>query len=203
MHGRRVFVLFGTIPAFILGFSCVRAQAAGFAITATNVSMPMSGLGSSQYTVTSIPLTGTLTVTCQFAGAATQARIPTCSYGPIMATPVNAGQTVTGTVYFYPYGSVVPLGLRQTGKASAAGLAIAGALLFCLGLRRRARGWLALMVVAVGSLAGLAGICACGGSVSNGMTPGSYPYTISAVNEPASGAAPAQLASTTINVTVP
>jgi hypothetical protein len=59
------------------------------------------------------------------------------------------------------------------------------------------------MVPMLLSVAGLAGIGGCGTSPSNGMTPGTYTYLISAVNEPASGTAPAQLATITISVTVP
>jgi hypothetical protein len=65
------------------------AATSDFAITAANVNMPASGNGSSEYTVTAIPMTGSLTVTCQYSGAATVARIPNCTYGPIEALPVT------------------------------------------------------------------------------------------------------------------
>jgi hypothetical protein len=66
------------------------------------VTMPVSGNGSTQYTVTGIPITGTLTVSCRYSGPPTEANLPTCTYGPVHAPePVNAGQTVTGTILFY------------------------------------------------------------------------------------------------------
>jgi hypothetical protein len=186
------------------GFSGERALAAGtpiFAVTATNVTMPSTGNGSSQYTVTAIPLAGTLSVTCRYAGATTTAKIPDCSYGPIVAIPVTAGQTVTGAVDFYPYGSAVPLGLhrprRGTNHVPAGGLVLAGALL--LGFRRRGRRWLGLCVFAAGTLF-IAGITACGSS--SGMTPGIYPYTITVDNEENPRTPLGQGASTTIDVTV-
>jgi hypothetical protein len=180
------------------------AATSDFAITAANVNMPASGNGSSEYTVTAIPMTGSLTVTCQYSGAATVARIPNCTYGPIEALPVTAGQTVTGTIDFLPYGSAVPLGLHRQAHAPGAGLALAGALLLGFGFRRRARGWFALVVLAVGTLAGVAGITACAGGSMVSMTPGTYQYTISAGNVPGgSNLLSGMSTSTTINVTIP
>jgi hypothetical protein len=207
MRLRRVSVFLVPVLGLGCGFSGERALAAGapvFAVTATNVTMPSTGNGSSQYTVTAIPSTGTLVVTCQYAGATTTAKIPNCSYGPLVAIPVTAGQTVTGTVYFYPYNSVVPLGQHRTRPGTshvpAGGLALAGALLLGLGFRRRGWRWLSLCVFAAGALS-VAGITACGNS--NGMTPGTYPYTISADNEANPMTPLGQGVSTTIYVTVP
>ena len=80
-----------------------------------------------------------------------------------------------------------------------AGAALAAVLLLGLGFRRRGRSWLALAVLCV---AFLAGMTACGGS-SNGMTPGTYPYTITAVNNATSTTPLSVMVNTTINVTVP
>jgi hypothetical protein len=186
-----------------LGISAAPAWAGTteFSITATNVTMPSSGLGQSAYTVSGIPITGNLFVTCQYSGPATQARIPNCSYGPIAAIPVSAGQTATGTIYFYPYGEAVPLETRETGRGPAAGLALTAALLLGLGLRRRSRRWLGTVVLAAGGLAGVAGLSGCVTGM-NGMTPGIYQYTITAgnfatLNNLAAGT------TTTISVTVP
>jgi hypothetical protein len=115
-------------------------------------------------------------------------------------------QLGAGTVYFYPFGAAVPVGLRRaphrSGHLPAAGLALAGALMLGFGLRRRARGWLALAVFAAGALAGVAGISGCTAGLI-GMTPGTYQYTITAIFEASGPAILGAQATTTINVTVP
>jgi hypothetical protein len=52
------------------------------------------------------------------------------------------------------------------------------------GFRRRAARWLTLTLLAVGTLAGFAGISACGGNSSNNSvaTPGTYVYTFTAAD---------------------
>jgi hypothetical protein len=194
-------------PAFFLtmmfvAFSAASAWAAPaeFAVTAANVTMPSSGNGSSPYTVTGIPITGTLAVTCKYSGPATTANIPDCSYGPIAATPVTAGETVTGTISFFPFGVAVPQEANRTSHAPVP-LALAGALLLGFRLRRLARGWLVPMVLAVGSLAAVAALSGCVASM-NGMTPGTYQYTIAAGNSGTLNPLVAE-ATTTIDVTVP
>jgi hypothetical protein len=207
MRSRCLSVLFGSILAVGYGLSGMSALAATpFAITATNVTMPSTGNGSSQYTVTGIPGSGTMTISCQYAGLATEAKIPICVYGPIAEIPVTAGQTLTGTVSFYPYGVAIPAALRKaphrSGHLPAAGLALAGALLLGFGFPRRASRWLVLSILAVGAFAGLVGISTCGGS-GNGMTPGTYPYIISAQWESSGPAILGNQTTTTITVTVP
>jgi hypothetical protein len=90
--------------AICLGLIAAAVPALGsteFSIAATNVTMPASGNGSTQYTVSGIPITGTLTVSCQYSGPATEANLPTCTYGPVHAPEqVKAGQTLTGTILF-------------------------------------------------------------------------------------------------------
>ncbi len=176
------------------------AAAPEFAVAAANVTMPSNGNGQSAYTVTGIPMNGNLAVTCQYSGPATQASIPDCSYGPIAAIPVTTGQTVKGTISFYPAGVGVPQVAGRRGQGPAARLALAGALLLGFGLRLR-RGGLAMLVLAAASLAAVSGLSACVGGF-NGMTPGTYQYTITAgvsgtLNNLAIGT------STTIDVTVP
>jgi hypothetical protein len=174
----------------------------GFSIAAPNVTMPASGNGSTQYTVTGIPITGTLNVTCQYSGPSTEANLPTCTYGPVHAPmQVNAGQTVTGDISFYPYGAPIPASSQRPGRAAPKALAIAGTLLLGLGFLGR-RGGRPLLIVLVGaSLAGALGLSACTGPM-NAMTPGAYQYTLQAanvgtLNNLAAGA------STNITVTVP
>lgn len=173
----------------------LRAATAPFAITATSVTMSPSSNPVSQFTVTGIPLTGTLTIGCAFSGAASMAsKAPICPMTPPRAPyQVNAGGTVQGVIAFYPPGGPIPA------SAPVAGAALAAVLLLGLGFRRRSRSWLALVVLCV---AFLAGMTACGGS-SNGMTPGMYPYTITAVNNATSTTPLSVMVNTTINVTVP
>jgi len=205
MQSHRRVVLFGSILVLSSGFAGVRALAAApeFAVTATNVTMPESGNGSTQYKVAGIPAAGTLSVSCQYAGMNTEARLPTCSYGPILAPqPVTAGETVTGSFSFFPYGSAIPLRLRRTAPAPFGGLALAGGLLLGLGLRRKGWRWQGLAVVIACSVVGLTGVAACRLGPFNGMTPGIYPYTISA-GLIETGTNVVQTASTTISVTIP
>jgi hypothetical protein len=207
MQSRRLSVLFGSFLAVSCGFSGLRALAATpFAITATNVTMPSTGNGLSQYTVTGIPGTGTIGIVCQYSGTATEAKLPICPMTPPVAFQVVAGQTLTGPIAFYPYGAAIPAGLRRaphrSGYLPATGLALAGALMLGFGLRRRAWRWLTLTILAAGTLAGLAGISACGSNSGNGMTPGTYPYTVSAnFGNPLNNVI--QSVTTTISVTVP
>lgn len=191
-----------------------------FAITATNVTMPTAGpttnssgdtsipLGSSQFSVTGIPSAGTLTISCQYSGPGTEAKIPQqCGIvGPGQAQ-VQAGETtLSGIVYFVPFGETIPsLGELQnvpspSGHLPATGMALAGALMLGFGFHRRARRWLALAALAVLALSGAVGISGCGGNV-NAMTPGAYPYTIS-VGFVETGNSTIQTATTTILVTV-
>jgi hypothetical protein len=169
-----------------------RAATAPFAITGTNVTLSMSGMGSSEFTVTGIPTTGSIYMQCTFTGATTMVlKAPICPMTPSAAYPVTAGGTLQGSITFYPPNGPVPA------SVPVAGAALAGVLL--LGLRRKGRNWVVLVVLCV---ACLAGISACGGS-SNGMTPGTYPYRISAsTTNPLTNIA-GQVVTTTINVTVP
>jgi hypothetical protein len=191
------------------------------AITAANLSMPANDppttsggvttipMGSSQFTVTGIS-EGTVTIGCQYSGAATQARIPQqCGIVGPGQVPVQAGDTtLSGTVYFVPYGEGPVPSLAQlrdpprpSRRLPATSFVLTGALMLGFGYRRRAPRGLLLTVLAVCTLAGAAGISACGGGNSNTMTPGTYPYTISAgFTETGSNAI--QTATTTITLTV-
>ena len=180
--------------------------AGNFAVAATNVTMPRSGAGSTQLTVTAVPLPGYLTVSCIYAGANPMAKVPRCGGGTAVMIPVIAGQTVTATEQLYPYGSIIPVDLqtapRGRSRAPAAPLALAAGLLLGFGLRRGGLRWLSLAVLAVAGLAGMAALSACSGSM-NSMTPGTYAYTVSVVNYPSNGSGVAVQATTTMMVTVP
>lgn len=198
MRNRNLPFLFGIILTLVFGTNLSPAAAPSYAISATNVTMPSSGGTSSPYTVTQVQFTGTLVVTCQYSGPTTVARIPTC-YAPPVALAVTAGQSYTGAVTLDPWGVPIPVGARRPGRWPLGGLALTGALVLGIGLRRRRSGPMAMMVLALGLMA----MGACSASPSNGMTPGTYVYTISADNE-SGGVTPLGVAATTtIQVTVP
>jgi membrane-associated phospholipid phosphatase len=207
MRNRRLsLALFGLIFAFSISVFSVGALASTpeFAITATNVTVPANGSrGFSQYTVTAIPMNGTLAVSCEYVGMGPGLDAPICNYGPVAAPmQVDAGQAVTGMIGFLPAGSAVPVRLRRNGHA-AGGLALAGVLLLGFGLRRRVRRWLTLVLIIAGSLSVVAGISSCSASGSIYGTPGTYQYTIAADNESGGVAPLGQGTTTTIYVTVP
>lgn len=162
------------------------------------------------------PLTGVKVPYCGYGTPESSAGTPappdntlTATPGSAAATPappsitLTANEVVTGILPFF--NSVVPSCTdvcpadlqRPHSHRLAQGLALAGALLLGFGLRRRAAGWLTLTVLAVGALAGLAGISACGGN-NNAVTPGTYVYTISATE-----LSTAVTVTTSVNVTVP
>jgi hypothetical protein len=173
-----------------------------FAITATNVTMPASGNGMSNFTVTGIPITGSLAMDCQYSGPSTTAKIPLCGGGPSVQVPVTEGQSYSGVVYFRPSNSTVPADSQKTARnrASAAMVSLAGAVLLCFGFGRRSSRR-SLLLAAICAFAILPVISACGDNY-NGMTPGTYSYTITAGNSAELN--PLIVAtSTTVNVTVP
>ena len=100
--------------AVCTGCCAAAASATGtYRITATDLTMPMSGNGSTSFTVTGIPMAGTLSVVCAYSGPTTTARIPNCNSGPLIAYQVTAGQMLAGTITFYPWGVDVPLGQER------------------------------------------------------------------------------------------
>lgn len=197
MKTRLISGLAGFLLLPFLGLPSSAAGAAGnFAIAATNVTMPPSDNGTSQYTVTGIPEAGGLAINCTNAGPIDPTtKVPGCWTGLPLLIPVQAGQTVKGTVYFIPPGQAMP------GLASG-GLLAAGALLFGFGFRRR-RQLFRVAVLAVVALAGAAGLSGCVGGGFNGMTPGTYQFTVSAVLAPSAAGAATILTKTTVSVTVP
>jgi hypothetical protein len=191
----------------LYGGPAVKA-ATPYAITATNVTMPATGNGASDYTVSGIPVTGLLMVSCQYSGPTTTAHIPSCSYVSPILVQVQSGQTVTGAIQFSPVENAPTTSSRATwrnGFGWPVGGVVAASLLLGLRFRIGAMRWLSLLVLTAG-LAGLIAIPGCaGGSNSNGMTPGTYAYTLTASNTYDTNPEPniAAGASTTISVTVP
>lgn len=195
----RSLLIASLLSAFCAGAPLV-THAQTFAIHAANVTMPSSGNGSSAYTVSQIPMTGTLSVVCAYSGPTTQARIPNCSYGPLRVMSVTAGETVTGAITFFPYGVVVPARDRPGASKATQALEMALVVPLLLGLGCGRRIWRRLALVAVAGVA-VSWVSACGGS-SNAMTPGTYQYTITADNEANPVTPLGQGVSTTISVSV-
>jgi hypothetical protein len=214
MQKYRLFALLGLVLAFSLGVSGSSAAAPtpSFTIAATNVTMSSSGssgVGSSTFTLTSVNgFAGSVYVVCDPPTPSAGVKVPYCESGVAGsgAIPVQppitltANEVVTGTISFYnapvPCSNPCPVSLpRRGGHGLAPGLALASALLLGLGFRRRAARWLTLL--AVGALAGLAGISACGGNKSV-VTPGTYVYTVAAAEVGTS-----TTVSSTFNVAVP
>jgi len=161
-----------------------------FTLTASNVTMSnsgSSGAGSSSFTLTSVNgYTGTVEVGCVPPTPPVGVNVPICNFGgPVRpAYTLTANQVATGTIAFLnsnPCPECLVSVARRGGYGLAPSLALAGALLFGFGIRRRGARWLTLTLLTVGTLAGLAGISACGGSNSV-VTPGTYSYTITATD---------------------
>jgi hypothetical protein len=156
-----------------------------FSVAATNVTMPSKGDGISDITLTSLNgYSGQVALRCVFSGDRSLVdKVPSCDGGPVFAISLHANQSAKGELSFYPPGVAVPASRSRTRQGATrpllAGLALAS--LGLLGLRPRRRAWRRFAVVAL-SLAGISTFVACGGSSSNSMPPGSYSYTINAID---------------------
>jgi hypothetical protein len=202
-------VLLGLLLAVSLALTGLPALAAtpAFTIAATNVTMSSntsSGQGSSPFTLTSVDgYTGTVGVNCSNLNPPAGVRTPLCDFGgpayPLVET-LSANQVVTGNISFLnslPPCNPCPVSLpRRVDHGLAPDLALAGALLLGFSFRRRAARWRTLAFLALGVLAALMGISAC--ASNNAVTPGTYTYTISAVDMNTHVAV-----TTSVNVTVP
>jgi len=219
MRVYRLAVFLGIFFAGSLSLNGSPALAAtpSFTITATTATLSSSsssGEGSSTITLTSINgYAGSIAVNCIPPTPPAGVKVPFCGPGiPSAATPavsaavpailalftLTAGQAVNGTVAFYNFPFPVSASLAHpVNHKLAQGLALAGVLLVGFGFRRKAPRWLAVILFALGTLASLAGISACGAN-NSAVTPGTYAYTISAtdINNAVS-------VTTSVNVTVP
>jgi hypothetical protein len=210
MNRSRTFLRFAIQFAMICGFARMQAPAAAqsFTVSASNATLPANGSGTVAFSVTSVNgFSGNVQISCGPTSIPAGARLPFCggNVAPmIYAVPANAA--VTGNLALFgsplPCSNPCPVRLDRAPadrKGAGGGLALAGALLVGLGLRRRAVRWFALMLLAAGTLAGAAGISACGGSSSGPtLTAGVWPYTIAAADTSTN-----VTVSTTFDVTVP
>ncbi len=213
MRGCRALLLSGLSLAFVCGSGGERAFGAtpSFTITASNVTMSSSGTGSIPFTLTSVDgFAGTVSVSCGPANPPTGSILPQCNYtgSPIAQAgyTLNANATLTESVnlvaYIPPCSNPCPVKLlRRPAHWGAGSLALAGLVVFGLGLRRRGARWLTLTLIAFGSLAGLAGIGACGGNGKT-LTAGTFAYTVTGYGEETSTGAQS-VVNATVNVTVP
>lgn len=183
--------------AGISGVQAAAAPAPTFTITATNVTMPSGGnAGSSQFTLTSVNgYSGKLTVNCGYSGGNMGAKVPTCGIYTAPLYTLGANQTVTGTLSLFPYGKIIPVSQLHgprggTDRAPALGLAVVCIVLLSRRLRGKAR--TGIGVILLGAI-GLAGISACGNSLS-----GTFPYNVTAVDTSTQASV-----STSMTVTVP
>jgi hypothetical protein len=209
MNERRGILTFAAILMISLGLAGGRAFAAtpSFAISAGNVTMSAAGSSVVTFTLTSVDgYSGSVNVICNPVNAPAGASLPLCGQPSVVADPkvytLAANATVQGSfpllASFPSCSGNCPVKLDRPRRGLPSGLALAGALVgFGLSFRRRAARWLVLTLVALGTLAGMAGIGACGGSGKT-LTPGVWPYVVQAGAQGSN-----ETASATINVTVP
>jgi hypothetical protein len=211
MNKRRVTVLLAALLAASIGLPGERALAAtpSFTISASNVTMSATGSNVVTFTLTSVDgYSGTMDVICDPTTGPVGSTLPLCGQPSASADPQVYTLAANGTVQgsfpllstFPPCTGPCPVRLERPRRGFASELALAGVLFagFGLGFRRRAARWLVLPLLVFGTLAGMAGISACGGASGRTLTPGVWPYVVQA-----DGSGTNQVASATINVTVP
>jgi hypothetical protein len=189
MNIRKSLVPLSTLLALSLGIISAQAQPARplFTISATNVTMSSSGstgTGSTTFTLTSEDsYTGTIGITCYPTTEPAGAKLPYCGGSAMIGHTLTANATVTGALPFFNVAVPVTPAASQVvpARVGATGLALAGAILLGFGFRRKTGRWLMLVLLAAGTLTGLATITGCGGSNSV-VTPGTYSFTIQGVD---------------------
>jgi len=176
----------------------------GFTVSATNITLPSSGSASIPITVNAVDgYTGVVFIRCTATPAAGVLE-PYCeppTSGPALSVTLTVSEpTVAGSI---PITSLPEPALTSSlahPDANGRGRwVLAGALILGLGIRKRRSRWLACLLFAVGALLGMTGLGACGGGGGETLTPGTYTYAVSAVDQ----SVPQKSASTTVTVTVP
>jgi hypothetical protein len=193
-----------------LAFAACAAQvplpAPSFKISASNVTMPSSGMVSIPFTLTSVNgFVGSVAVQCVGPTEPAGVKAPFCEdFGPVRAYPLTADGTTTGSfeVVAIPP-KVVPVvsGVNPLRHGRGASWALAGILMLGLGLQGRRTRRFARVLLAIGGI-GLTGmgISGCGGPPT--LTPGAYTFTLNA-NSVSDTLSLSLSASTTATVTVP
>jgi len=202
------------LPCLVVLFALVSPRRAvgmaptpapSFTISASNVTMPLSGTVAIPFTLTSVNgFAGSVSVLCsEGTVSGSMHEGPYCDQGgPLMAYTLVANGTTTGSIMIV---AIPPNPVPLASKASVAGdgrgasWAVACLLMLGLGSRSRRSQRFLRATLAFGILVGLAGIgvCGCGGPPT--LTPGTYTFMLNAT----SVATPVLAASTTANVTVP
>ena len=190
---------FGLLSVCITGVGGARVFAATptFTISAANVTMPAAGNGPIPFTLISVDsYSGKVGFSCSATNPPAGAKLPTCIGSNVISLAAN--QTVNSECVLIPPGGVIPPSTANLLHPLYGGLGVvlAGALLFGFRIGQMERYRLALVLLAMGTAVGLAGIAGCGDS-GNPMTPGTYAYTISGTDSNGLSA------NTTVNVTIP
>lgn len=193
------FTTFSCLPliATVIVGVPVAKGAPTFSITAADVTMPRNGAAYSQFNITTIPITGTIVLSCGYSGTLALSNLPVCPLTPPRAYPVASGGTLNGTVAFLPPNVAIPA------ATPAIGVILGGLLVLGIAVRRRRCWFLATGMPAILALLTLSLFSGCGGSSGFSMPRGTYPYTITAVNSPAAGEGPSYMTSVIIKVTIP
>lgn len=203
MNLQKSIVTFSSMLVLSFGFFGTQARAAtpSFTISATNATMSSSGssgTGSSTFTLTSFNgYSGTIGITCYPTSEPAGAKMPYCGGSAMLGHSLTANAMVTGSLPFFnvPVPEPVSIPVRRS-KAGPAGLALAAMLLLGLGFRKRVSRLLLIVLLAAGAFAGLGILGGCGGSNSV-VTPGTYSYTVKAVDTNS------VIVTSTFDVTVP
>lgn len=172
--------------------------AAGFTLSATNVTLSSTGTGSSSITLTAAGgYSGSVYINCNLVkGPGSAASAPICITTPPHLYPLGPSQlTQTTSLPFEPPGSAVPAVQTRNqplpasnGSGShivaAGSLAMASVLLVGFNKRVRSRRWPYFAVFGIAVITGLGSLCACGGSSRmNGLTPGTYTFNVIAADQ--------------------
>lgn len=178
--------------------------APSFTISASNVTIPSSGSVPIPFTLTSVNgYAGQIAVNCSAPTEAAGVKIPVCSQGgPVVAYPLTAGGTATGSITLLA-NIPNPVPFVRSSNLATATWALAGMLLLGFGLRRKGAFHSARLLPAIVLLIGLAsiGLCGCGGQPT--LTPGTYVFTLNATSVSNGTQIPQLTATTTATVTVP
>ncbi len=201
MPNRRMFVCLSALLLFAAGLAGAQTTPT-FTLSASNTTMPASGVGSIPFTLTSVDgFYGNVIMSCTPPNEPTGVTLPLCGFGgPVIVVALDANATVKENIELLasaPVPEPVKLDLRK--HRGGSGLALAGAVMLGFGVGRRRVSRLGRVFLACGLLFGLTAIGACGGSQKT-LTPGIYTYTLSASGQ---GSFSPTTATAAVTVTVP